>query len=52
MSKCQDCRFYFRDDDTGFSECLRADDFTDEEYEVYEAGEWLKNCPYFKEDTD
>ena len=52
MLKCHDCKYYFYDDSTGYSECTKADDFTDDEFEIYESGEFLENCQHFEQSED
>ena len=50
-SKCSNCKFFFEDSNVGYSECLKCDSFTDEEFDKYEEYGYLKKCPYFKKDT-
>ena len=49
MNRCKSCKYYFYDHETGYSECVKADDFNDEEFSIYENGDWLDDCRHFEE---
>ena len=52
MIKCKNCKHYFYDHDTGYSECTKADDFDDDEFLIYETGSWLEDCKHFEGKED
>ena len=49
MYKCHWCKWNSLDDETGYSECTKTDDFTDKEFTEFEDTGALCDCPYFEE---
>ena len=49
--RCENCKYLSIDESVGFCECVGVDNFTDEEYSIYEDKGYLDNCKHFKFDT-
>lgn len=52
IRKCANCKYNFRDSSVGYSECTKADDFNDDEFEVYDIYGFLNDCPYFEKERE
>lgn len=52
IRKCANCKYNFRDSSVGYSECTKADDFDDDEFEVYDIYGFLNDCPYFEKERE
>lgn len=52
MSKCDKCKHLLCDRSVGYSECMKIDEMSDEEYEQYDLTGEVKNCPYYEEEAD
>ena len=52
--KCQDCKYFWTDWSTGYSECTKADrgEMTDKELDEYELFGGIEDCQYFEEAPD
>lgn len=47
---CRNCRFLFKDDGVGYSECTKTDLMTDVEFDEYELFGSIDECPYYMAD--
>ena len=52
MDSCRNCKWLFTDQSVGYWECKKEDDFTDEEFEIFEDEGELDPCPYFEEEKE
>ena len=52
MSKCRSCKHLFVDNSVGYFECMKADDFSDPEFEEYELLGCVVDCPYYEPDDE